>query len=140
MGIKRQIARNIERQNQKELEKQSKYLRKGWNNMSMSDKNLLVNLARNGITVEDVKREISDTKKRTHENTAIAVMKVVYAAMALTLIDEFHFSKEDCFKAISAVDQRMAVLIDYEDVIAEMEQKAGIRFHSDNGVERVEMI
>ena len=100
----------------------------------------MVNLARNGITVNDVKKELEQTRRRTHENTATAVMKVMYAAVSLVLADEFQFSKDDCFKAISAIDQKMSILIDYEEVIKEMEERIGIRFHEKDGVERIEKL
>lgn len=140
MSIKRHIERNIARQDRKELEKYNAFLKPELRSIANRDANLMVNLARNGITPNDVKKEIEVTKRRVYENTVTAVMKVTYAAVAVVLAEEFNFSKDECFKAMSAIDHRMAVTIDDEEIIKEMEEKAGIRFNHKNGVERIERI
>ena len=97
MSIKRHIERNIARQDRKELEKYNAFLKPELRSIANRDANLMVNLARNGITPNDVKKEIEVTKRRVYENTVTAVMKVTYAAVAVVLAEEFNFSKDECF-------------------------------------------
>lgn len=126
MSQSRKIARNLERLNLSHLSK--------------SEVNILGGLSRNGITVQDMARELNKVRLETHEATALAVHKVMYAMIALTLVEEFGFSKEECFNALLSVDHRLLTAIDNEEVIKEMEEKTGIRFNSDNGVERIQLL
>ena len=127
MSQSRKIAKNVLRQNINFMEKNTY-------------DGILGGMARNGITLQDMAREVSKVRKETYESTATAVQQVAYAAIAIVLAEEFGFSKEDCYKAINAVDRKMALAIDYEDIIKEMEDKAKVRFNFSNGVERVEML
>ena len=126
--MKRQIARNVARNDKKALSQLNR------------DRNLLVNLARNGITVEDVKKETDRVRKETYERTSTAIMQVVYASLASVLADDYGFTKDQCFDALYAVDRKVATSIDNEELIAEMEEKAGVRFNCFDGVERIEKI
>ena len=140
MSLKKQIQRNIEKQNKKEIKQYEPFLKIGWDNMPNKDLNIFANLARNGITLDYLNSEIEKTRKETFSRTMTASLQISYASTVLTLFEEFGFSKDDCFKALSVIDHRISTLIDDEDILREMEEKVGIRFNSKDGVERVEMI
>lgn len=127
MSQRRKIEKNIRRQNIEFM-----------NNNTYD--NILGGMARNGITIHDLAREITKVRNETHEATATAVLQVAYASIAIVLKEEFGFSNDDCFKAIMAIDQKMVVAIEPEEITKEMEEKVRIRFNSHNGVERVERL
>lgn len=140
MSLKKQIQRNTERRNKETLKQYESFLKPNWQNKPAEDINLLAGFARNGITMADLMREVSKARTQAFEDTASSVMKVTYASVAVVLFDEFGFSKEDCFKVINAIDQKMAVIIDDEEIVNEMEEKTGIIFNYKEGVERVKML
>ena len=127
MSQTKKIAKNIQR-----------------NNIEFMNKNnydaILGGMARNGLTLQDLAREVDKTRRETRERTYIATCKVLYASMAIVLKEEFGFSKEDCFKAMNDIDHKMSLAIDNEEIIKEMEDKTKIQFNSENGVERIQML
>ena len=140
MSLKKQIQRNIERKTKAEIKKYEPFLKPDWESRPMSDLNVFANLARNGITVEYLNGEIERARKQAFEDTSVAIMKAVYASAVLTLHEEFGFSNDDCLKALVAIDNRMAFTIDSEEIVKEMEEKVGIRFNANNGVERIQQL
>lgn len=127
MSQSKKIAKNIQR-----------------NNVDFMNKNtydgILGGMARNGITLQDLAREVDKTRRETRERTYIATCKILYASMAIVLKEEFGFSKENCYKAINEIDYKMSLAIDNEEIIKEMEDKTNIRFNSESGVERIQML
>ncbi len=140
MSLKKQIKRNMEKQTKATIKQYEPLLKPGWQDLPMSDLNLFANMARNGITLDDLNREIKKARQQAYEDTSIAIMKVLYACIAITLMDEYKFSKDDCLEALSKIDHKMAYTIDSEEIVKEMEEKVGIRFNSGNGIERIEML
>lgn len=140
MSLKKQVKRNLEKQRNDELKKYEPFLKPNWQNFPSEDLNLFANMAKNGITINDLNREIAKARTKAFEDTAVSVMKVLYACTVITLADEFGFDKGMCLKALKAIDDRMAFTIDSEEIVKEMEDRIGIRFNSSNAIERVEMI
>lgn len=140
MSLKKQVKRNIQKQNEDLLKRYEPFLKPNWQSRPKEDINLLASMAKNGITYEDMQREIKRARMTAFEDTALAVLKVGYAVMAITLHEDFGMSKDECFNVLTAIDKRLAVTIDNEEVIEEMREKVGIRFNSDNGVERIEKV
>ena len=140
MSIQKQIKKNIEKQTKATIRQYEPFLKPDWESVPMKDLNVFASLAKNGITVQDLNREIAKARKQAYEDTVTAVMKVVYASVALTLTDDYGFSKDECLDALGKIDHRMALTIDNEEIVREMEDRIGIRFNSENGVERVEII
>ena len=126
MSQARKIARNLERLNLAHLSK--------------SEVNILGGLSRNGITIQDMVREIDKVRKETFEATALATHQVLYALFAITLSEDLGLSKDDCYDALVSVDQRLLNTIDHEEAIKEMEEKVGIRFNSTDGIERIQKL
>ena len=140
MSLKKQIQRNIDKLNKEELKKYEPFLKPNWRSLPNEDLNVFANLARNGITVSDLNREVEKARKQAYQDTVTSVMQVMYACVALVLNEEYDFSAENCLEALGKIDHRMALTIDNEEVIKEMENRLGIRFNSADGVERVEIV
>lgn len=140
MSLKKQIKRNIEKSTKKTFQQYEPFLKQNWQTKPLEDLNLFASLAKNGITLDDLNREIKKARQQAFEDTALSIMKVTYACVMLTLANEFGFSKDDCYKALTTIDHNMAFAIDGEELIKEMEEKVGIRFNSENGVERIEKL
>ena len=138
MSLKKQVKRNLEKQTKETIRQYSPFLKQGWEQRPIEDLNIFASLARNGITLDDLNREVKKARTKAFEDTSVAIMKVLYACIVLTLFEEFGFSKDDCIKALSAIDHRMSFTIDSEEIVKEMEEKIGIRFNSGNGIERIE--
>lgn len=137
MSLKKQIKRNIQRENDKLLGQYGNQLVPDWRLKSAHDKNLLAQMVRNGITAEDLQAERKRGRDEAFQQTAPAVMKVCYSAFAVTLVDDFGFTSQQVFDAIMAVDEKISMTIDHEELIREMEEKASVRFYADEGIERV---
>ena len=140
MSLKKQVKRNLEKQRNEQLAKYEPFLKPNWQSMPSKDLDLFANLAKNGITIADLSREVQRARTQAFQDTAVSVMKVMYACTALALSDDFGFDKDMCMKALKTIDSRMALAIDSEEVISEMEERIGIRFNSSNGVERIESV
>lgn len=140
MSLKKQVQRNQAKTDKDTLKQYEPFLKKGWQSRPMEDINLLAGFARNGITIADLTREVAKARKQAYEDTVTSVMKVMYAAVAVVLVDEFGFSKDDCLRAIGAIDNKMAITIDSDEIVEEMHEKAGLRINAKEGVERVEQI
>ena len=139
MGVK-QIRRNIAKNTNATLKQYSSQMKPGWQDMPQQDLNLFASLAKNGITVQDLDREIANARKQAYQDTVVAVQKMVYASFAIVLKDEFGFSNEDCYKALCKTDQSLLSMIDNDEPVKIMEERIGIRFNSENGVERIEFL
>ena len=140
MSTKRQIQRNIDRKNKEMLNQYDPFLRRGWENKSSNDLNVFANLARNGITVEYLNSEIEKARKQAFADTSVAILKSVYACVALVLADEFGFTEDQYLKALVDIDHKMAFTIDTEEIIKEMEERLNIKFNYANGIERIESL
>ena len=136
----RKIARNIARNDRKELEKYGSQLNPNWAKKTPQEINIFANLARNGITPEYMMSEIAKVKQDTYDRTVVAVKEMDYASMAIVLHEKFGFSKDDCFDIILAVDQNTTLAIDNEALLREMEEKVGLRFNPKDGVGRLEKV
>ena len=132
-SMKKQIARN----NNKFLGQYESQLAPNWMGRPQSERDIVASMARNGITVDDLARERREGWNAAYQQTAPVVQKLCYSAFATVLVDEFGFSPDDCFKDVWLADQKVATIIDFEDALQEMQEKAHIQFQSDEGVERV---
>lgn len=140
MSMQRKLQRSINKNTNDFLKQHSKELPADWAMRPQQDRNLLAMMARNGITQEDMKREIMRVKRETYELTAVATLKVVYVAMSLVLSENYNFSKDDCYKIMRDVDSKVAIAIDDEEIVKSMEEKVGIRFNHADGLERIEQV
>lgn len=135
-SLRRQIARNSNRY----LEQFGTQLKPDWMARPQSERNLVANMARNGITVEDLARERKEGWDAAYQQTAPVVQKLCYSSFAVVLVEEFGFSSDDAFKAVLLADQKIATSIDIEDALQEMEDKCRIQFRAEEGIERVVQI
>ena len=140
MSLKKRVQRNIEKQNMETLSQYSSFLKPDWKTKPQEDINLFASLARNGITIADLNREVEKTRVQVYERTALATMKITYSAIAIVLKEKFGFSNDDCFNALYMVDQKIAFAIDNDEIINEMQEKTRIVFEAQNGVERIKQI
>ena len=140
MSVQRKLQRSIDKSTNDFLKQHRNELPSDWATRPQQERNLLAMMARNGITQEDMKREIMRTKRETYELTVTATMKIVYSAMCLVLFEDYNFKKDDCFKVLRDVDNKVVMAIDDDEIIKEMEEKVGIRFNSRDGLERIEQV
>ena len=140
MSIQRKLKRNIDKSANDFLKQHKNELPSDWAMRPQQDRNLLAMMARNGITQEDMRREVMRVKRETYEVTAVATLKVVYSALCLVLTEEYKVSKEECYKILKHVDDKVVMAIDDEEIVNEMEEKIGIRFNSQDGIERIERV
>lgn len=136
MSLQKQIRRNIERQNQQLFDSYGSQTPVGWRDCSGRDKSLFADMARNGIKPADLEREYKRGRDEAYRDTAPAVTKVCYAAFAIVLA-ECGLTPDEIFYVVMNADQKVFTAIDHEEIIAEMEKKARIRFFAQEGIERV---
>ena len=112
-------------------------LKPGWRNLPFSERSLIANMSRNGITPADLQRERREGQQEAYQKTAPAVQSVCYAVMAIVLHDDFGFNKEECKAVLTAVDDLMLNTIDNEKIADELARKVGIRILTTEGVGRI---
>ena len=139
MGTTRGIQRNIEKQIDAFLKENEHVLKRGWQNEPFHRKSELANLLKNGITPQDLDRAFLRGRQEAYEATAPAVQKVVYAAVMLVL-SERGIGSDECFDIIHDVDEKVVTTISSDDIAQETLDKLGIRFLSENGVERLQRV
>ena len=140
MSFQRKLQRSINKNANDFLKQHENELPADWKMRPQQDRTLLAMMARNGITQEDMKREVMRVKQETYKITVEATMKVVYSAMCLVLFELYNFSKDDCLNVLRDVDNKVVMAVDDEEIVNDMEEKVGIRFNSHDGIERIEQV
>lgn len=140
MSLKKQIQRNIQRQNERYLSQYQGELIKGWSKLPNQQKSIIANMSRNGITPADLEQARADGANDAYKRTAPAVVAVCYAALGIVLKEKYGFDNEQVEEAIGAVDAKIAMTIDNEEIADELEEKCGLRIRSAEGVDRIETV
>lgn len=140
MSLKKQIARNVARQEDAYLKQHRKDLLVDYRTLPRDQRSMLVNMSRHGITPMDVEKARRDAREEAFRDTAPAIQSAVYAAMAIVLHDEFGFEKADVLKALHAVDHKMLETLDTEELYRELAEKCEIRILGREGVGRIETV
>ena len=139
MSIQKQIRKNVMRQNDKLLNSYGGQTPLDLLRSSPKQKSLFADMARNGIKPMDLVNEYERGKREAYELTAPAVQKVCYACFAIVLA-ECGLKPEEIYHVVLEADRKTFMTIDHNEIIAEMEEKARIRFYEREGVERVVLI
>lgn len=100
----------------------------------MSHDALMNAIAKNGLTVEDLKRCKQEGWQQGVESAVIQC----YAAFCLALNEQFGFGKERLLRALTAVDEKVVFAIDSAEMCEDVFQKFGIRMDFSQGMDRVQ--
>ena len=137
MSLKKQIQRNIARQEDKLLKP---YAGRLGPELSPQERGLLAKMVRNGITPMDLENAVREGRRSAYRDTAPAVHGALYNALCIVAHDEFGFDEDKCFALLLALDRKIADSLDNDELAQECEEKCGIRIHTKEGVGRVERI
>ena len=140
MSLKRTIARNIARQDENYLKQYARNLSPNWKSLPAAQKSLIANMSRNGITPQDLENAREQGRRSAYEDTAPAVQAVAYSAMGCVLHDMLGISDEDVMKIIMAVDEKIYLAMDFDEISKELEEKCKLKIHSKEGVGRIEKV
>jgi len=100
----------------------------------MSHDALMNAIAKNGLTVEDLKRCKQEGWQQGVESAVIQC----YAAFCLALNEQFGFGKERLLRALTAVDEKVVFAIDSAEMCEEVFKRFGIRMDFSQGMDRVQ--
>lgn len=100
----------------------------------MSHDALMNAIAKNGLTVEDLKRCKQEGWQQGVESAVIQC----YAALCLALHEQFGFGKEQLLRALTAVDEKVVFAIDSAEMCEEVFKRFDIRMDFSQGMERVQ--
>lgn len=140
MSLKKQIARNIARRDNELLRRYPAEVdQKIWG-MPQSQRSLIANLARNGITPADLENAMQEGRRSAYQDTAPAVHAAVYNAVMIVAHDDLGFDENQCMDFLNKVDHKIAMSLDNDELARECEEKCGIRIKTKEGVGRVETI
>jgi hypothetical protein len=94
-------------------------------------------IARNGITVDDLKREYERGRNESITEMSDFAMKMIYCGFALALKREFKFGPERVLRTLRAADQIILEELTTEDIIDRVSRELGIevRFECKKGEE-----
>ena len=97
----------------------------------------IAGLIRNGITPADVRKEYERGEMAGFREASLNITKSCYAAVILTLKDEFGFDDEQCYQALMALDRRILYSIEHGELADEVLAKTGLELQLDDPLERV---
>ena len=94
-------------------------------------------IVRNGITVDDLKREYERGRNESVTEVSEYAMKMIYCGFALALKREFKFGQERVLRTLRAADQIILEELTTEDIIDRVSRELGItvRFECKKGEE-----
>lgn len=94
-------------------------------------------IARNGITVDDLKREYERGRNESITEMSDFAMKMIYCGFALALKREFKFGPERVLRTLRAADQIILEELTTDDIIDRVSRELGIevRFECKKGEE-----
>lgn len=133
------LQKQIEKKTDKFLEQYQSELEPNWRSLPFAQKSLIAQFARNGITVADLEKAKRDGRKEAYEETAPGVLAIAYACMGCVLHD-MGVSDEEVKTVIMAVDDKISLTIDKDEIEKELEDKCGLRIYTKEGVGRVEAV
>ena len=106
----------------------------------MADNEAFARIAKNGITIEDMKRAEDESYKLGARAGIENTMKTCYAAICLALHEMYGFGTKRCKAVLNAVDEKVTYSLSSAEAIQEVFDTMGleIKFKSDIGEERVQ--
>ena len=133
MSLSKKIERNLDEY----LSQFEGQLQPNWRSLPFSQKNLIANMSRNGITPADLERAKQEGIKEAYQRTAPALQSVMYCAMCVVLHDSFGFDHDQCYQAVVELDKMMLDTIDNDEIKRDCEEKTGVRIDVKEGVGRI---
>lgn len=130
-------AKQVERNLNDYLSQFERELQPNWRSLPFSQKSLIANMSRNGITPADLEKAKQDGIKEAYQRTAPAIQSVMYCAMCIVLHDLFKFDHDQCVLAVAELDRIMYDTLDNDDIKRECEEKTGVRIDVKEGVGRI---
>lgn len=100
----------------------------------MGHEKLMNAIAKNGLTVEDLKK----CKAEGYQLGVESAVMQCYAAFCLALHEKFGFGRERVLRALQAADEKVIFAIDSAEMIEEVFDRFGIRMDFRDGLERVQ--
>ena len=133
MSLSKKIEKNLDEY----LSQFEGQLQPNWRSLPFSQKNLIANMSRNGITPADLERAKQEGIKEAYQRTAPALQSVMYCAMCVVLHDSFGFDHDQCYRAVVELDRMMLDTIDNDEIRKDCEEKTGVRIDVKEGVGRI---
>ena len=99
---------------------------------------LLAGLAKNGITLQDMEKEYHRGYQDGLHAASLPMIKTCYAAICLALHDEFGFGEDECFRALTHVDERLLWTLENQELVDEVLEKTGLTIQFDEVFDRVQ--
>lgn len=97
-------------------------------------------LFKNGITIDDLKKEFDNGYKAGFADAAPQTFKTIYAAICLTLNEKYGFGKKRCLDVLNSVDSLVINTLNSYEAIEDVYNKIGLKINFDETFERVEEI
>lgn len=89
-------------------------------------------LIQNGITQKDVDDAFHEGFNKGFKAAAMPIIKSCIAATGAMLHDEFGFGEQRCYKALRALNEKMVLAIERQDLVDETLKKTGIEVAFDD--------
>jgi hypothetical protein len=100
----------------------------------MGHEKLMNAIAKNGLTVEDLKK----CKAEGYQLGVESAVMQCYAAFCLALNEQFGFGRERVLRALKAADDKVIFAVDSAEMVDEVFARFGIRMDFRDGLERVQ--
>lgn len=83
-------------------------------------------------------------RKKARDDAILAstgiMLEAVYAAMIITMTEDYQFTQEQCLDLLSKVEDKTVYCLEHRDILDEAFEKTGIRIHFKEGIDRIERV
>ena len=95
-------------------------------------------LARNGITLEDVKRDCDKSYKDGYSDGVKSVYTALYAGVCLAANELYGFGEKRCFNLIKRADELVLNRLTTKDLTDEVFERMGLTIDEDAPFDRIQ--
>ena len=93
---------------------------------------------RNGITLDDLKREYMRGAKEGRKLAEDYAFQTIYAAFLITMIDHHGMDADEAVDLLIEIDHQTVACVENSELIEEAYRKTGIQLNWDEAIERIE--
>lgn len=100
----------------------------------MSHDHLMNAIAKNGLTVEDLKR----CKQEGYQQGVESAVMQCYAGFCLALHEKYGFGRKRVLRALQCADEKIVFAIDSSEMVDEVFKRFGFKMDFKQGMDRVQ--
>lgn len=102
--------------------------------LNLTKQQMVAGLIRNGITLDDLRKEYDRGFAAGVEQSALMTFKAVYAAVCLALHELYGFGTKRCLDVLNKTDEKVIYSLTSEELIDEVWKKLDLQLDFKEGI------